>query len=383
MLKEEILKSPPCISEIGIGRLLQALPDLCPALRTCCLAPKLLKIEDLNAHQDFMFLNKSSTSKAEPEWQNLKLKLESKANDFFKLWISSVIKNLKEDLSKALVNHPEANLKLMPAWDTIEISEQGEDDQIVKSKIRVPQHLSFPAYENISKFCKICHKAGIHSLPMQIQNELSQSAALTLSQVYRDFCNVNTKLTQNLAFQLHFDVQFFMLILISHDHLSITDECQKVLNTLENHIDPFDFSVFSPYVSAHVKKCVLRHQSLISVMIPNDKYTLLSSLKASIPAKANNNQLNGHHIDQPSDHNVLNLAPNISRFSLLPIVTSGGHPRGRGEKVNKTLTASNLPQNSAIPINKSGATRKRSKSPVAKTANSFFEAMSNSWFGTK
>ena len=32
----------------------------------------------------------------------------------------------------------------MPAWDTIEISEQGEDEQVIKSKIRVPQHLSLP-----------------------------------------------------------------------------------------------------------------------------------------------------------------------------------------------------------------------------------------------
>ena len=38
----------------------------------------------------------------------------------------------------------ENNLKMMPAWDTIEISEQGEDEQVIKSKIRVPQHLSMP-----------------------------------------------------------------------------------------------------------------------------------------------------------------------------------------------------------------------------------------------
>ena len=38
----------------------------------------------------------------------------------------------------------ENDLKMMPAWDTIEISEQGEDEQVIKSKIRVPQHLSLP-----------------------------------------------------------------------------------------------------------------------------------------------------------------------------------------------------------------------------------------------
>ena len=45
--------------------------------------------------------------------------------------------------------------------------------------------------------------------------------------------------------------------------------------------------------------------------------------------------------------------------------------------------ATNLCINSKTSITSSTATRKRSKSPVAKAANSFFEAMSNSWFGTK
>ena len=103
-------------------------------------------------------------------------------------------------------------------------------------------------------------------------------------------------------------------------------------------------------------------------------------MKASIPSVSKQNQgLNGH-FDPQTEHNVMILAPNCSRFSLLP-VTSSHSQRGRDKNSAKTLTASNL--NSKTSITSSTATRKRSKSPVARAANSFFEAMSNSWFGTK
>merc|ERR1712223_1993280 len=116
-------------------------------------------------------------------------------------------------------------------------------------------------------------------------------------------------------------------------------------------------------------------------MIPNDRFSLLSSMKASIPSVSKQNQgLNGH-FDHQSEHNVMILAPNCSRFSLLP-VTSSHSQRGRDKTSAKTLTASNL-HSSKTSITSSTATRKRSKSPVARAANSFFEAMSNSWFGTK
>ena len=45
---EYVTKKQENLSFIGTGRLLQALPELCSALRTCTLAPKLLKQEDVS-----------------------------------------------------------------------------------------------------------------------------------------------------------------------------------------------------------------------------------------------------------------------------------------------------------------------------------------------
>lgn len=371
------------VSAIGTGRLLQAIPDLCPSLRTCSLAPKLLKInKDLG---DFSF-NKSSLSSKnnEPEWQALRTKLENKANDLFKTWIKSVTSRFEADLKSKLVNNAKTNLNMMLNWDSIEISEQGDEEgQVVKSKIRVPQHLSLPAFESMMNFCSACHQIGVHSLPMTIQNELSQSAAMTMSNIYNEFCVQNSKLTQNVALQLHFDVQFIMQVMISHNNIKITDQCQQVLNTLENHIDPFDFSVFNPFIESHVKRCVLRHQNLFSVMIPNDKFALMASLKSSIPSQPSKTMTNGHHHPEQNEHNVMIMVPNCSRFALLPVMANTSHS-SRGREA-KTLTASNLPSMIQGSSSSPGRIkeRKRSKSPVARAANSFFEAMSNSWFGTK
>ena len=70
----------------------------------------------------------------------------------FKMWMKSAISLLKQDLERNFMlcegskvdSFAENNLEMMPSWDTIEISEQGEDEQVIKSKIRVPQHLSLP-----------------------------------------------------------------------------------------------------------------------------------------------------------------------------------------------------------------------------------------------
>ena len=45
-------------------------------------------------------MNKSKAS--EPEWQSLKTKMETKANEMFKMWIKRVILQLKQDLEQNL-----------------------------------------------------------------------------------------------------------------------------------------------------------------------------------------------------------------------------------------------------------------------------------------
>ena len=373
-------------SPIVTGRLLQALPDLCPALKTCILAPKVLN----KPKDDFVYNHTPlKASKVDPEWQSLKTKLDQEAENLFNLWIDQVILTFGQDLTEGMVNSPENSLANIPTWDSIEISEEGEEGSI-KSIIKVPQNLSVNAFKALRNFCQITSQVGPHSLPVKIQLTLSQKAGLAFCKAYKGFCHFNSKMTQNLALQLYFDLQFVSQSMISRESADLQNLSKEAMSELEQHIDPFDLSVFAPYMTEHAKRAVLRHQALFSVIVPSDRYSLLASMKSTLPNSTSSTNFssiqNGH--DQ-HEHNVIPLSATCTRFSLLPITnkrgrdgTRMGNPRGAMN--SNTLTASNLPTStSARTSSTSTSTKKRSRSPVTTAANSFFEAMSTSWFGGK
>ena len=348
---EYIEKGAERLPYISSGRLLQAIPDLCKALKTCTAAPKIL-----GPKLDFI-----SSNKVEPEWQNIKEKLVKTSNLMFNLWVTKVVQDFDKDFKDQWSSASSGfDAGVMLKWDTIEISEQAEDGTEVKSKIKVPQNLSLPTWQSLMQFCQKAYKIGAHSLPNIIHQGLSSKAVNAAVKVIQDLAK--DKLTQNFALQFYFDIQFLSLI-------SPEDCVQEALEALENHIDPFDLSVFSPYIVNHAKRTLLRHQSLISMIIPSDRFSLMASMKSSIPLTTS---------DQV-DHNVMHMT-STPRLTLLPVMKRDSRPKA------KTLTASNLPQQNhhfhrENNVNKAKE-RKRSKSPAQKAAN-FFEAMSNSWFGGK
>ena len=335
---EFIENSAKNLPYISTGRLLQAIPDLCKALQTCSSAPKVL-----GPNLDFI-----SSTKIQPEWQNIKDKLVNTSNIMFNLWLSKVLQEFTNDFKTNWKS------KEMLKWDTIEITEHTEEKE-VKSKIEVPQNLSLPTYQSLMKFCQKAYNVGVHSLPSTIHQDLSSTIVKEAVTIIQSLAQ--DPLTQNLALQLYFDTQFLALI-------STEDHVQAALLALENHIDPFDLSVFSPYIVNHAKKALLRHCSLISLIIPNDRFSLLATLKSTLT------------MSDQVDHNVM-VMTSTPRLTLLPVMKRDSRAKA------KTLTASNLPnQNHVNNHVKSKESRKRSKSPVQKAAN-FFEAMSNSWFGGK
>lgn len=368
---------------VGLGRMYQAIPELCPALHSCAAAPKLLSLDDPNA-AGYFCQNKSGKN-SDPEWQDIKAKLDQESCRLYNIWIQTLRTELKANLEMGLVSSDsdaESDLKLFSVWESIEISEQDETGKTLKSTIRVPQNLSLNGHKSLLKYCRAAYKVGPHSLPPSVQLNLSQEAALAMGQVYHEYCCTNEKLTQNVALQLHFDLQIVIQSMASRDQKGVATKCQEAMDKLEAHIDPFDLSVFSPYMAANVKKSILRDQVLLAVLIPSDRFSLLASIKASSSLQQ----------EQQQDHNLMRLSCNksVARFPLLPLSNSSNSQkrssRGDANKSRNTLSAANLQQptkNSASGGKSGGNTRKRSKSPVARAAGSFFEAMSTSWFGGK
>ena len=290
---------------------------------------------------------------------------------------------------------PSALARVFPAWDSIEISEEGEDGQAVTSRIQVPQHPSLSLSAALAEYCGRAYAAAPHSLPPAAQAALSQAPSKALCGVYKDVATSGSPLPQRLALQLHFDLQLASQCLISREHrssaTSASDECQSALSALEQHIDPFDLSVFAPHVSVRGKRAVLRLQGLIGVVIPQDRHAIMASIKSSLPPQPSA----GEKQQQQEQHNVLwCLAHRPEKVPTVPIPrrkrdssTAAGAAATAAASVTpgggNLLSASAASLTASSPRSGVGGRRRRDRSPVAKATGSFFEAMSTSWFGGK
>ena len=242
-----------------------------------------------------------------------------------------------------------------------------------------------------------------------VQECINQKTPSWVAHVYKSFFSANNdgddkhnlKLTQNVALQLHFDVQFIMQCMTSRENKEASVNCQEALALIERHIDPFDMSVFNPYLTTNVKRCVLKYQAMFGILIPVDRYTMLTSMKATLPqAHANTSlHLSGGMLGsgQASECSI-QLSTCTNRFPLLPIASKNADIRSGARKTNRNLesqtktnqvsSASKIEQQN-YKIDSTGSnqgqstpkTRKREKCPVNK-AWSAFEEMSNKWFGT-
>ena len=234
-----------------------------------------------------------------------------------------------------------------------------------------------------------------------MQDAITRNSSSWAAHVYQQWLNQDQlKLTQNVALQLYFDVQFILQCMTSRENKDASSVGQAALNSIERHIDPFDLSVFSNYITTNVKRCVLKYQALFGILIPMDRYTLLTSMKATLPQPASSIQLSNVGASQPSECAV-QLSSCTQRFPLLPVATKKSETARHGSRsVNrKYVTGPNTPSTQDVTTisddrasfkderlgnshqESSPKTRKREKSPVNK-AWSAFEEMSNKWFGT-
>ena len=220
------------VNLIELGRLYQAMTELCPAIQKCVEAPILAEGGEKTG-----MMRGVSYLRGTPEWNQVKKVLEDESNRYFILWVGQLVSGLKLDLS----NHLTDNLGLfsLAEWDVSEISEEAEDGTQVRSVIRVPQYISVGLHSALAAFVRCAHVAGPHALPPSVQLSLTQDCAASVVEAYFRFSE-QRKLIQNVALQLHFDIQFVLQCMVSRDNRSLSSVCSSTLASLEKHIDPFD-----------------------------------------------------------------------------------------------------------------------------------------------
>ena len=239
----------------------------------------------------------------------------------------------------------------------------------------------------LSDLCQSLLDASIHATSQEVQVRVPALTLDVVTEAYGsrfDAAAAAVKLAQNVALQLHFDVQFVLHLMATRED-SEDPKFRSVLANFERHIDPFDFSVFSPHMAANVKRTVVRNQTLFGPLIPSHQFALLASMKGALPSGGGGGSFT----------NAMVTSESVIRFPLLPIVqynasNSTAHRAASilsGSLVD-TNPASHLKRPKAVAATAGSNTvvgRKRDKSPAAvrAAAGSFFEAMSSSWFGGK
>lgn len=250
------------VNFVEVGRIFSAMTELCPAVQRCVEAPTAAKDTDMSVSRGLTALRSS------PEWTSVKKVLDEESNRYFNLWIAQLVSGLKFDILNLLTDN--FGIHSLAEWESSEISEEAEDGTQVRSVIRVPQYVSVGLHSALATYVHRAHSAGPHALPPQVHLSLSQEAASTVVAAYLEYSE-QRKLVQNVALQLHFDVQFLIQCIVSRDNRLLSTSAASTLSSLEKHIDPFDLSVFSPFMSENVKRCVVRSQTIFGLLIPTGK----------------------------------------------------------------------------------------------------------------
>ncbi len=363
-----------------LGRFCQAAPELCPHLERAVLAA-------------------DASSRTDSRWSNLVAKLESESEAAFLKGIRGVADDFGADLGKRLSGGD--RLECLPSCEAVAIREQDEQAGVeVESTLLVPQHLSVSLASALHEYSRQVYAVAPHSLPRQIQSEVGAAAAEKVCEAYAAAAAAAAALSsgsnaQPVLLQLLFDLQFVGQCLVARDRAgTLGARCDAVRSSLEALVDPFDLSVFAPHLETRVKRAVLREHALLGVLVPQDRFNLMASLKSSLPPPATTTT----PASSTQEHNAMwTLGQRLDKIPLVPVARSsaagaGAGLGGRGSQQQRhRLTAASISREGAVsPVTgrrRLAGDRSVSPSPsaakLAASAGSFFEAMSTSWFGGK
>ncbi|XP_020608067.1 conserved oligomeric Golgi complex subunit 1-like isoform X2 [Orbicella faveolata] len=228
----------------------------------------------------------------------------------WKDWISTLfLSSLEVTLIRGGKN---ASLLSMTNWEAVKIEEESEEGKKVESIISVPTQVSSHVTSLLFSLCQELNRTGAHALDRKLLHELvtslSHGVLLTHEKLVQEH---KSNLTQNQALQILFDLKFIMSILMGrgeNERSEFPDRLDQVTDTLESCVDPFDLDVFSPHISTNLNRQLQRCGVLFGVLSSLDKHSTHSFGVTQRPSQGSHDQ-----------HNVMPLAPNPPRFTLLPL----------------------------------------------------------------
>ncbi|XP_065836451.1 conserved oligomeric Golgi complex subunit 1-like [Oscarella lobularis] len=223
----------------------------------------------------------------------------------YRSWIEWINRIVTEHLELWLSEGgSEAWLSATSAWEEIRVREESEGGAEIESKIQLPFQVSGPVFSFLFALCQEIGRASSYSLEKSIKDELINTVYNEIvSRFERLRIDVGDDLTQRQAVQWMFDLRFVTELLGGKVEKAVRD----VHAWLESRIDPFDLSVFQPFLDSNLSKHIQRASVMLGPVHKGDSWNKRATTMTTTTTSGAHDQ-----------HNVLALTQGVPRFTLLP-----------------------------------------------------------------
>ncbi|XP_047139473.1 conserved oligomeric Golgi complex subunit 1 isoform X1 [Hydra vulgaris] len=296
-LVDESLKSTTLIIDkiVYLGRFCLALPDLCQNLEN---------IVEFDAER-----KKSKTASSHSAaFKLVETKFKDQAMICFEIWIKWIHRLCSILIKETLDSEENHSLLSTTNWEEIVIEEEGESGAILKSNVKVPAQLSFYLSSLLFRIAEEFHRIGGNLLDSVSLQKLRLGIAASIISSHELFLSrLTDSVFQYRMLQILFDIKFINKLFINEYKIQENPEltqlrtsANKLVKSLEQHVDPFDLDVFTPHIELNIQKYLQK-----SMLV----YGSISSFEKHISQVSTSQE----------QHNVVKMVENPPRFMLLPM----------------------------------------------------------------
>ncbi|XP_063721183.1 conserved oligomeric Golgi complex subunit 1-like isoform X2 [Symsagittifera roscoffensis] len=264
------------------------------------------------------------------------------------------VSSKNEDISRQL---------LAACWEQIEIEEETEEGKTVSTKLNIPIKASYPVHEMLfvltnglnrvtslltSEFIqrqqrsqRSAHSSSISATPFlfllaaELKDRLSSDARHLMNEKLVDFYSNNLYQTEmmdtKLAVQIIYDIKFLAVLLANSDDVYKSpsriggggndESLVAVVGKYEQHVDPFDYDVYSQHMGDKLAQEVGQSQHLYGYLISQS--TLASNsinLSSSSTSGPSGSKTSGRNAPSSSHmHNLCQLVSSPNKFQPLSV----------------------------------------------------------------
>ena len=297
----------------------------------------------INIRENCKVLESILDQRGSNEWENNKTKLLESTRPAYTPWTHDIANRTSEFLSSSLEEFTEtSHLSLFSSeWPEVVIKEEREDGKKHETTSCLPNKPSPILYQTIFIVCQEIHRIILSD--QSILYRLSNTIITRYIDIYKKYIErskggTNAKsIPQNLALQLLFDVKWLLNVVPHGDTPSVLNrDINTVLVLIEDSIDPFDLDVYKPYIHTAIHTQLQLNSVLFGSFTSLVCKQMPKQQQLTPQAPLFENKL----------HNIIPLAPNISRFILLPVSSSR-----KTDNQTKSKLASTKIDNSPAKIN--------------------------------